>query len=168
MNEEAIKYRFLYYKTQAAFDSDLENEKITDDSIVFIEDSKKIWTHGTYFSGGGGGSTPVAEPIDISSTPIRYYKTSNKSEVLDINRFSNIDRLSSSRTTAIELRNQFLYLLVPNNIRLVRAVTSRFEDLDLTTNIVPDTTTVTGATLWKYLPDVAPQNLTITFTFTIS
>lgn len=68
MNNETIKHRFLYYKTQAAFDLDLENEKVDDNSIVFIEDSSRVWTHGTYFLGGSGsGNIPLEIPKNVSA-----------------------------------------------------------------------------------------------------
>lgn len=40
---------FLYFKSQNAFDSAIAQEAIKDDSIVFIEDKRAIWTHGHMF-----------------------------------------------------------------------------------------------------------------------
>lgn len=42
-----------YVKKRENFDIALENDLIKDDSIVFIEDTQQIYTHGTYFDGGG-------------------------------------------------------------------------------------------------------------------
>lgn len=41
-----IDRRFVYFKSKAAFNSYNETGEINDESIVFIEDSKEIYTHG--------------------------------------------------------------------------------------------------------------------------
>lgn len=40
---------FIYAKTKILFEEALNNDKVLDEAIVFIEDTKEIWTHGTYF-----------------------------------------------------------------------------------------------------------------------
>ena len=42
--------RFINCKTLDAFNAALESDKITDSSIVFIEESKQIYTHGQFYS----------------------------------------------------------------------------------------------------------------------
>lgn len=44
-----IENTLLHFKTKAAFNTELEAGNIKDDSIVFIDESKEIWTHGTYY-----------------------------------------------------------------------------------------------------------------------
>lgn len=43
----AINKKLIHFKTKAAFEAQLNN--ILDTSIVFIQDAKLIWTHGTYY-----------------------------------------------------------------------------------------------------------------------
>lgn len=46
----AITKKLVHFKTQANFDKELNAGNIADTSIVFIKDTQRIWTHGTYFS----------------------------------------------------------------------------------------------------------------------
>jgi hypothetical protein len=40
---------FIYAKQKSLFIEALNNGEVLDEAIVFIEDTKEIWTHGTYF-----------------------------------------------------------------------------------------------------------------------
>jgi hypothetical protein len=40
---------FIYAKKKSFFTKELEAGNVLDEAIVFIEDTKEIWTHGTYF-----------------------------------------------------------------------------------------------------------------------
>ena len=40
---------FIYSKTRALFEAQLNAGNVLDEAIVFIEDTKEIWNHGTYF-----------------------------------------------------------------------------------------------------------------------
>lgn len=59
-----ITSKFLYAKTKDAFIRELPNIPPTLNPIVFIEDTKELWTHGTYFSIG----YPVLRVTEISGT----------------------------------------------------------------------------------------------------
>lgn len=52
-----FKKRELNYKTEAAFQRDLQAGKISKYTTVFIKDSKKIYKNGTYYGAGSGGSS---------------------------------------------------------------------------------------------------------------
>jgi hypothetical protein len=41
---------FIYAKKKVAFERALDKGEVLDESIVFIEDTKEIWNHGTYFA----------------------------------------------------------------------------------------------------------------------
>ena len=45
-----IKKKLINFKKQANFDTALQGGNILSTSIVFIDDTQKIWTHGVYFS----------------------------------------------------------------------------------------------------------------------
>lgn len=47
---------FIYAQTKALFEAQLLAGNILDEAIVFIEDTKEIWNHGTYF-----GSTDLSK-----------------------------------------------------------------------------------------------------------
>lgn len=38
-----------YYKLRSKFDQDVESSSVTNDDLVFIEDTKELYTHGTFF-----------------------------------------------------------------------------------------------------------------------
>lgn len=42
---------FIYSKQKSLFEEALNNGEVLDEAIVFIEDTKEIWNHGTYFDG---------------------------------------------------------------------------------------------------------------------
>lgn len=42
---------FIYAKQKSLFEEALNNGQVLDEAIVFIEDTKEIWNHGTYFDG---------------------------------------------------------------------------------------------------------------------
>ena len=42
----AINKKLIHFRTKAAFTTELNARNIPDTSIVFIKDTKEIWTHG--------------------------------------------------------------------------------------------------------------------------
>ena len=44
-----IDKRFVHFKTRNAFNTALAANEISNDSIVFVADEKRVWTHGTWF-----------------------------------------------------------------------------------------------------------------------
>ena len=42
---------FIYAKQKSLFEEALNNGEVLDEAIAFIEDTKEIWNHGTYFDG---------------------------------------------------------------------------------------------------------------------
>ena len=41
---------FIYAEEKSLFEEKLNNGEVLDEAIAFIEDTKEIWTHGSYFS----------------------------------------------------------------------------------------------------------------------
>ena len=41
---------FIYAEEKSSFEEKLNNGEVLNEAIAFIEDTKEIWTHGTYFS----------------------------------------------------------------------------------------------------------------------
>lgn len=44
-----IENKFVYFKTRKAFESERDSGHINYDSIVFVEEGRTIYTHGTEF-----------------------------------------------------------------------------------------------------------------------
>lgn len=53
---------FIYAKKKSLFEEALNNGEVLDEAIVFIEDTKEIWNHGTYFDGS------TFDPSDLEDT----------------------------------------------------------------------------------------------------
>ena len=54
---------FIYTKTKDLFVEQLEAGNVLDEAIVFIEDTKEIWNHGTYFDGKSVDISNIEESI---------------------------------------------------------------------------------------------------------
>jgi len=169
---DMISSRFLYYKTLRSFEQALEQNEISAQSIVFIETPRRIWTHGMFFSGGGGGAGGYT--FDIS-TPIFYYTYTEKGSEIpttadsysQITSLTSTDDENTTGTASIPLSNQFLYLAVPTSIQADSIViTSNNERINIGS---AQSVTIDGTiySVYKYEPALAPQNLTLTFTFNL-
>ena len=165
-----INNRFLFFQTGRQFEA--QKDKILYDSIVFVKNPPFIWTHGVYYEGGGGGGGEQST-IDIYDTPIYYSRFIDKNTPIPtIGNYDNsiVELIGSHQvgTDSIQLNDSFLYLAVPNNITLTKAETSNREPLSLTDNFVVYENEIPGYKVWKYMPVIAPEDLTITFTFRVS
>jgi len=166
-----IGNRLLFFKTQQAFEE--KKNEIRSDAIVFIKDPAVIWTHDTYYTGGSGGGGSTAQTIELSS-PIYYYKFTKKDEQISfdvddytaITTLTAIDQTSKVGTTQISLAGEFFIMLVPESLSFTAAVTSRYEPLDIEENFI-DLGIFDGYHRYGYIPDVAPESLTLTLTFSI-
>lgn len=56
-NDMAIDKKLIHFGKLADFETQLKAGNILDRSIVFIQDAKKIWTHGTYYDCSEGEAT---------------------------------------------------------------------------------------------------------------
>lgn len=52
----AINKKLIHFKNLADFETRLANNEILNTSIVFIQDAKKIWTHGTFYNNSDSNS----------------------------------------------------------------------------------------------------------------
>ena len=52
MATQLTNRKFIYFKHLANFENLIQTQpgSILDSQIVFIEDARKIWTHGTYYT----------------------------------------------------------------------------------------------------------------------
>lgn len=64
---------FIYAKLKSLFEEKLAANEVPQEAIVFIEDTKEIWNHGTYFATPSGSSISAEdiENIVASSETIK-------------------------------------------------------------------------------------------------
>ena len=62
----AINKKLIHFKSKKKFEEELANNNILDTSLVFIQDSKEIWTHGTYFDCGIEGLQAEIDSIEAT------------------------------------------------------------------------------------------------------
>lgn len=67
----AIEKKLIHFGKLADFEAQLTAGNILDYSIVFIQDAKKIWTHGTYYDCSEGGASEGTSNYYI--TEFTYY-----------------------------------------------------------------------------------------------
>lgn len=73
-----MKNKFIYAKKRSLFEQSLNNGVVSDEAIGFIEDTKEIWNHGTYFKCGAVDLSPyyTKSQIDakgyLTSVPAEY------------------------------------------------------------------------------------------------
>ena len=96
-----IKRRFLNYRTYDAFKADLDNQEISDESIVFIQDKPCIWAHGKEYVCDG----PYTSNINSQSLE---FKNGNDKLIFSINvnngtiTFTDVNGESFSERFALE------------------------------------------------------------------
>ena len=59
---------FIYAKKKSLFLNELEAGNVLDEAIVFIEDTREIWNHGTYFDGSKVDTSKLEEAISKIET----------------------------------------------------------------------------------------------------
>ena len=84
-----IKRRFLNYRTYNAFKADLDNQEISDESIVFIQDKPCIWAHGKEYVCDGPYSAGVTNNT-------LTFKNGNDSIIFTISQDNGIIELTDS------------------------------------------------------------------------
>lgn len=65
-----INKKLIHFRTKAKFEERLAANDILETSIVFIQDEKLIWTHGTYYSESSGGNGDIVlQEIKLNLEP---------------------------------------------------------------------------------------------------
>lgn len=77
-----IDKRFVHFKTRNAFNTALAANEISNDSVVFVADEKRIWTHGTWFypesfrevivNDGSGENKKITPGVDSLEAAITF------------------------------------------------------------------------------------------------
>ena len=86
----AINKKLIHFRTKAAFTTELDAGNIPDTSIVFIKDTKEIWTHGQLYS----------------CSPLPLAKDGTRGGI-------QIGYAASGKNYAVQLSNEKAYVNVP-------------------------------------------------------
>ena len=73
---------FIYVQTKALFEEHLLAGNILDEAVVFIEDTKEIWNHGTYF--GGADVSKLENSIEGLSEAITALQSGKQDTITDL------------------------------------------------------------------------------------
>lgn len=60
-----MKEKFIHFKKEIDFRTAKEAEEIPETSIVFVQDKRYIYTHGTEYALPGIDSEPISNLLDI-------------------------------------------------------------------------------------------------------
>ena len=132
----AINKKLIHFRTKAAFTTELNAGNIPDTSIVFIKDTKEIWTHGQLYS-----CSPLPDAADGVTGGIQ------------------IGYAASGRNYALKLLNKKAYVNVPWTDRNVYQTLST---PDTTYSILGSAEKLTAGNAGKAAPSVYLQGLTFT------
>ena len=129
----AINKKLIHFRTKAAFTTELNAGNIPDTSIVFIKDTKEIWTHGQLYS-----CSPLPDAADGVTGGIQ------------------IGYAASGRNYALKLLNKKAYVNVPwTDLNVYQALSKP----DTTYSILGSAEKLTAG---KAAPSVYLQGLTFT------
>lgn len=104
---------FIYAKQKSLFEEKLNNGEVLDEAIVFIEDTREIWNHGTYFDGNAVDLSNVEKSIQdiLDNIPTKVSDLENDSGFITgetLTQFQNTlmsGPIQSINNKTIELEN---------------------------------------------------------------
>ena len=104
---------FIYAKQKSLFEEALNNGEVLDEAIVFIEDTREIWNHGTYFDGNAVDLSDVEKSIQdiLDNIPTKVSDLENDSGFITgetLTQFQNTlmsGPIQSINNKTIELEN---------------------------------------------------------------
>lgn len=132
----AINKKLIHFRTKAAFTTELNAGNIPDTSIVFIKDTKEIWTHGQLYS---CSPLPVAADGVTGGIQIGY--------------------AASGKNYAVKLSNKKAYVTVPwTDLNVYQTLSTP----DTTYSILGSAEKLTAENAGKAAPSVYLQGLTFT------
>ena len=134
----AINKKLIHFRTKAAFTTELNAGNIPDTSIVFIKDTKEIWTHGQLYS-----CSPLPDAADGVTGGIQ------------------IGYAASGRNYALKLLNKKAYVNVPWTDQNVYQAWPE-SDTTIAFPILGSPMKLTAGTEGKAGPSVQLQGLTFT------
>ena len=134
----AINKKLIHFRTKAAFTTELNAGNIPDTSIVFIKDTKEIWTHGQLYS-----CSPLPDAADGVTGGIQ------------------IGYAASGKNYAVKLSNKKAYVTVPWTDQNVYQAWPE-SDTTIAFPILGSPMKLTAGTEGKAGPSVQLQGLTFT------
>ena len=82
---------FIYAKEKSLFEEKLNSGEVLDEAIVFIEDTREIWNHGTYFDGNAVDLSNVEKSIQdiLDNIPTKVSDLENDSNYITETKLSD-------------------------------------------------------------------------------
>lgn len=96
---------FIFAKKKSLFTSELAKGNILDEAIVFIEDTKEIWNHGTYFDCSSVDLSNYNTKEEIATELAKYITTSDLNNAMS-GITGQINNLSSNLNDGLDTANQ--------------------------------------------------------------
>ena len=92
---------FIYAKEKSLFEKALSNGEVLDEAIVFIEDTKEIWNHGTYFDGSTFDPSNLENYVTEEELEAKGYITAAQVPNLDLSSYITTTDAHEYTDTAI-------------------------------------------------------------------
>lgn len=92
---------FIYAKQKSLFEEKLANQEVPTRAIVFIEDTKEIWNHGTYFNCSIVAEDSTDELEDVNTTNYVEYVAQHLTEEQKRQTRENIGAVSESYVNSL-------------------------------------------------------------------
>lgn len=118
-----INKKLIHFRTKAKFEERLAANDILETSIVFIQDEKLIWTHGTYYSESSGGNgtwaTPPNTTYSVTTTSANGLMSSG-----DKTKINRVESYTTATTVAsLNVGYQSIYVTLSANASLSASAT---------------------------------------------
>lgn len=100
----AIEKKLIHFSKLSDFEIQLNAGNILDYSIVFIQDAKKIWTHGQYYDCNGGSYEDLQDkliyitPFDVLSL---YNLAKDSNEIIQVDKQAIIEALAANKIVLV-------------------------------------------------------------------
>ena len=126
----AINKKLIHFKSKEKFNTELANGNILDTSIVFIKETKEIWTHGQLYDCAGADTTELLQTINDLSEEVRENELVAATAISDL--YTKINGSGTSGTNGTPMVNHGTsdteFTLTPNTLHVWDTV----ESLNLT------------------------------------
>ena len=103
----AINKKLIHFKSKEKFNTELANGNILDTSIVFIKETKEIWTHGQLYDCSGFDASEIIANIENLTSEVQENERVTASVISDIyDKIENIDVAGSVDLTAYATKSE--------------------------------------------------------------
>lgn len=102
----AIEKKLIHFSKLSDFETQLNAGNILDYSIVFIQDAKKIWTHGQYYDCNGSSTGGSGGTIDTSNLATKEELAQKQDIISDIDTIRTNAANYKGTVTSVKINGQ--------------------------------------------------------------